>query len=116
MTSTHTKKIVACLTLLTLSFASTAQAGNAFNKFQAQPASPQTESAQSSTYVTVTKFSADVVSTKRQVKRVVQNVPVKQAPRVAYVSDHGTTNMSQGFNKMVPQETSGVSAMRILVD
>lgn len=116
MTFSHSKKLVACLAILTLSFAATAQAGNAFNKFPAQATAQQTQNIQVSIYDSVAKFDADVVKTKRRVKRVVQAVPSKLDSRVAYASDHGTTNMDRSFNKMAAEVKPSLSDIRVLVD
>lgn len=115
MTFTHSTKFVACLAILTLSFASSAQAGNAFNKFPAEP-TQQRQDIKVSTYVSFKKSNADIVKTKHRVKRVVQSVPSKLDSRVAYVSDHGTTNMDRSFNKMVGEVTPSLSNIRVLVD
>lgn len=108
MTFKFSKTIAACIALSTMTFASSAHANNAFNKFPAEQGVKNTQNIHTTahvrTYVTVEKST----QSNTRIKRVVKSVPKTSTDNVAFASEHGSSNLTDGFNKMSPKTDAGV--------
>lgn len=97
-----------------LAFASSAHAGNGFNKYPTKASAVHTLKA--SPHVLTGVQKANVVTTKRRIKRVVQPVPSTLTNRVSFATNHGAKNKRSGFNKMTTSDSKTTVIMPTFVD
>ena len=100
--------------LPTLIFAPSAYANNGFNKFPSKTTAASAIKA--APHILKPAQDANVVTTKRRVKRVVQPVPKTLTNSVSFAANHGTANKRSGFNKMPAQSGGKSIAMPTFID
>lgn len=99
---------MACIAVSTLAFATSAQANNTFNKFPADKSEKISQNHHASAYVRKDIIVKRTTNNNTRMIKVVKPVPFQPAGNIAFASENGSVNKTDGFNKMSSHEDKGI--------
>lgn len=99
---------MASIAISTMTFATSAHANNSFNKFPVEKSESATQNHHESAYVRKDIVVKRTTQSYSRVTRIVKPVPVVLTGNMAYVSEKGSVNKTDGFNKMSVHEDKGI--------
>lgn len=108
MTSIFFKTTMACIAISTFAFANTAQANNSFNKFPVEKSEQSSQNLHESAYVRKDIIVKRTTQQNTRMIKIVKPIPSALVGNIAFVSEKGSENKTDGFNKMSKHEDKGI--------
>lgn len=100
--------MTACAAISIMAFASSAHANNSFNKFPVEKSDQSSQSVHASAYVRKDIIVKRTTQKNTRMIKIVKPVPSIVAGNIAFASEKGSVNKTDGFNKMSSHEDKGI--------